>query len=165
LKPLPWHRAELDRLIASKGSLAHAFLVSGARGIGKLEFGRALAQALLCESPARDGYACGTCVACAWFEAGTHPDYRQVEPESVTQESGDDDDQAEPADKPEKRGKKPAVTIAVDQIRALPEFLNISSHRGGPKVIVVCLTRSSPGCRRVASARQGRTVSTTVTPA
>jgi DNA polymerase-3 subunit delta' len=135
MRPLEWHRAEFDRLLAAKDSLAHAFLVSGARGIGKLVFARALAQSLLCESAASGGYACGSCTACAWFESGMHPDYRQIEPASLAeQEEPGEDDQSEKA---EKRGKKPAVTIAVDQIRALPQFLNISSHRGGPKVIVL----------------------------
>lgn len=134
MKALEWHRVHFEKLLQGRAALAHAYLVSGAQGIGKLAFARALGQALLCEAPTPGGEACDTCVACAWFAAGTHPDYRQIEPESVAQQDSVDEEQVEPS---EKRGKKPAVTIAVDQIRALPEFLNISSHRGGPKVVVV----------------------------
>jgi DNA polymerase-3 subunit delta' len=34
-------------------------------------------------------------------------------------------------------GEKKAVTISVDQIRALGEFISLSSHQGGPKVVVI----------------------------
>jgi DNA polymerase III subunit delta' len=117
-----WHSAPFRRLVSVKGNLPHALLLSGPPGIGKLAFARALAQALLCESPAADGSACGTCNACAWFEGGSHPDFRQVEPE--------------PADKDDEEGAR-KTTIGVEQIRALADFINMSSHRGGAKTIVV----------------------------
>ena len=118
-----WHRPELARLLAAKSTLPHALLLQGPRGIGKLVFARALAQALLCESPGAESYACGKCSACAWFEGGAHPDFRQIEPVTVEGEDGDE-------------GKK-KVSIGVDQIRVLPGFINVSSHRGGPKVVVL----------------------------
>lgn len=91
-----------------------------------MAFARSLAQALLCESPLTAGSACGQCDACRWFEAGTHPDYRQIEPESYsesTEEQGGD--------------KKSGVHIPIEPIRALPDFIGISSHRGGLKVLVI----------------------------
>jgi len=33
--------------------------------------------------------------------------------------------------------KKPSREIIINQIRILPEFIGISSHRGGPKVILI----------------------------
>lgn len=130
--PLPWHQGEFDALASAKDRLAHALLIHGPRGIGKLDFARALAQALLCETPTESNAACGGCTACAWFEAGAHPDYRQIEPAA---ESEDDED--EEGGKPAKAAKKKSVFITVAQIRALPELINITSHRGGPKVIVL----------------------------
>src|SRR5688500_8189115 len=118
-----WHGQMFSRLMAAKGSLPHALLLHGPRGTGKLIFARALAQALLCENPSPAALACERCSACVWFEAGTHPDYRQVEPATAEGEDGEE-------------GEKKAA-IAVDQIRVLPDFINVSSHRGGPKVIVV----------------------------
>ena len=131
---MAWHAEELAKLVQAKAQLPHALLVRGPRGIGKLLFARALAQALLCESPSPQGLACETCAACVWFAAGTHPDFRQVEPES---ESGDGDGAEEGEPERKERGKKPATAILVDQIRTLPDFINISSHRGGPKAIVM----------------------------
>ena len=132
MRPLPWHQTEFDALVGAKDRLAHALLIHGPRGIGKLDFARALAQALLCETPTESNAACGRCSACAWFEAGAHPDYRQIEPAA---ESEDEED--EEGERPAKKGAKKSIYIVVQQIRALPELINITSHRGGPKVIVL----------------------------
>jgi DNA polymerase-3 subunit delta' len=123
---LDWHRQNFERLAAAKAELPHALLLRGRRGIGKFIFARALAQALLCEAPTAKDAACGQCSACIWFAAGSHPDYRQIEP------GGDAEDS-----EAEEGAKKKPTTISVDQIRALADFTNISSHRGGPKVIVI----------------------------
>lgn len=125
MKALSWHGELFNNLIAAKSALPHALLVRGVRGIGKLAFVQALAQALLCEAPVEGGHACSSCNACTWFEAGAHPDYRQIEPA----------DAAERTDAEE--GQKKAKMISVDQIRVLPEFIGLSSHQGGPKVIVI----------------------------
>jgi DNA polymerase-3 subunit delta' len=122
MKALEWHATEFARLLAIKGALPHALLLSGPRGIGKLAFAHALAQALLCETPAQDGAACGTCTACVWAGSGTHPDFRLVEPLAADAQTEDEE-------------KK--TTIGVNQIRALSEFINVSSHRGGPKIVVL----------------------------
>ena len=90
--------------------------------MGKLIFARALAQALLCEAPADTGAACGACTACSWFESGSHPDFRQIEPGAVD---------------PQNEEEEKKTTIGVNQIRALAEFINITSHRGGWKAIVL----------------------------
>ena len=122
MKAFDWHKDEFSRLLAAKSNLPHALLLQGPRGTGKLVFARALAQALLCETPTAAS-ACSTCSACLWFAAGTHPDYRQIEP---------GDAEGEDAEEGEKK-----TSIAVKQIRILPDFINVSSHRGGPKVVVL----------------------------
>lgn len=123
---LPWHRMELERILARRARLPHALLIRGLAGIGKLEFARALAKALLCETPASQGIACARCDACRWFEQGSHPDFRLVEPESLAE-----------SDAEEGGEKKASLQIAVRQVRELADFINLSSHRGRAKVIVV----------------------------
>ena len=133
MKPLSWHEREFAALFSARAVLPHALLLHGPRGIGKLAFARALAQALLCEAPETEG-ACGRCTGCTWFEADGHPDYRQVEPDAA---GADDDGDGEADDERPASKKKKSTVIKVDQIRATTDYINISSHRGGPKVIVV----------------------------
>ncbi len=58
--------------------LAHAYLFSGAAGVGKKTFARRLAQSLLCLAP-KDGVLGydGTCASCTLFrgESAHHPDF------------------------------------------------------------------------------------------
>lgn len=122
-----WHQAQFQTLLARKTRLPHALLIRGPEGIGKLAFARALAQALLCERPAADGSACGACIACAWLGQGGHPDFRQLEPEGASQ-GGDEEQGGE---------KKASVQIAVEQVRDLADFINLSSHRGGARVVLI----------------------------
>lgn len=122
-----WFNNELGSLLAHKDQLAHALLIKGPRGIGKQGLGLALAQGLLCESPASTGAACGRCPACNWFAAGAHPDFRAIEP--VTEDQGDGDEGA--------RKLKSSTWISIEQVRELHDFIYVSSHRGGRKVILV----------------------------
>jgi DNA polymerase-3 subunit delta' len=124
---LPWHEPELRRTVAEGAGLPHALLIRGAAGIGKLNFALALAKALVCERPDRQGLACGHCVACDWVEQRSHPDVRVVEPESL----------AEPLEEEGSEKKKASVQIGVEQVRALAGLVNLSSHRGRAKVILV----------------------------
>lgn len=124
----PWHSGLFEALLARAGRLPHALLLRGREGIGKLAFAEALARALLCENPQRDGSACGHCVACAWMEQGSHPDCRVLKPESPT-EAGEGE--------PEAPERKPRIQISVDQVRALSDFINMSSHRRGAKVVLI----------------------------
>lgn len=117
-KELPWHAEMLRAELARLDSLPHALLLLGTPGIGKSRYARALAAALLCESPAPDGRACGQCDACGWSGAGTHPDLRVL---------------SLPVDDEGKVGRE----IKVDQVRALAEFLNVGGHRGGRRVVLI----------------------------
>ena len=123
----PWHKADFERLLAGKNRLPHALLLQGRQGVGKAAFARALASALLCEDPHPGGAACGQCAACRWMESGSHPDFRQLEPENLSgtteEEQGGD--------------KKASRQITIEPIRLLPDFLGMSSHRGGAKVILI----------------------------
>ena len=68
---------QLDE-VRKQGRLPHALLLIGAEGIGKQVFASRLAYSLLCEAPLADGQPCGGCAACAWLQAGTHPDLLQL---------------------------------------------------------------------------------------
>lgn len=123
----PWHSRPLQALLTRAERLPHALLLRGREGIGKLAFAEAVARALLCENPQAGGRACGQCVACAWMEQGSHPDFRRLVPESFTQ-PGD----AEPGGE-----KKPSEQIQIGQVREIGNFIAMTSHRGGAKVVLI----------------------------
>jgi DNA polymerase-3 subunit delta' len=114
----PWNQPILDSLNARLARLPHALLVYGPQGVGKLALAERAAQMLLCEGAEKP---CDACSACKWFLAGNHPDFRRVEPEILW------------AEKPD----KPSIEIKIEQIRALADFLNVGSHRGGRRVTLV----------------------------
>ncbi len=115
----PWLLPPLQQLMSLRDRMPHALLIQGRAGTGKLALARELVAGLLCEH--RSGkLACGECDACRWFAAGNHPDFMQVGPP--------EDDAAE------KQRQKP---INVDQVRAASRFLQLSSHRGGLRVVLL----------------------------
>jgi DNA polymerase III subunit delta' len=124
---LSWHEPSFGRLVAGRSRLPHALLFHGRKGTGKLLFARSLAQILLCEATMSSGTACGQCPACGWFASGNHPDFRQIEPDSLAEQGAEGSD-----------GKrKPSLQIRIEQIRDLPDFINMSSHRGRAKVMLI----------------------------
>ncbi len=126
---LPWHETPLRTLLAQRDRLSHALLLYGPRGIGKVEFARALAQSMLCESP-ENGIACGSCTACGWFAEGNHPDYREVQPTAQLDDETNNSDEIETAE-------KTSQEIVINQIRELGDFIALSTHRGGYRVLVL----------------------------
>lgn len=93
------------------GRLPHAILLLGPEGAGQAELACWLAGLLLCERDARA--ACGDCVSCRLFLAGTHPDCHWVGIEAD------------------------ASAIRVEQIRDLAGSLETRSFRGHCKVVVI----------------------------
>lgn len=128
----PWVTPVLERLPATVSTMPHAFMLSGQAGLGKRATALFLAKALLCETERAGQGACGNCPSCHLYDAGNHPDLRTVEvgqgDEQATESS--EDESAAPA-------KKPSRQIPVDAIRALADFVAITSHRGRAKVIVI----------------------------
>lgn len=118
---LPWTRPLLQTLFASRATWPHAMLFTGSAGTGKRSVAMHVAQALLCESPRTDGFACGQCAGCRYFAAGQHPDLRVVEPWKI-----DDDGEIKRLDH-----------IPVDKVRELRDLADLTSHRGGNKVAVI----------------------------
>jgi DNA polymerase-3 subunit delta' len=61
------------------------------------------------------------------MEQGSHPDFRRLVPESVTE-----------AVEAEQRGeKKPSEQIRIEQVREIGDFIVLTSHRGGAKVVLI----------------------------
>jgi DNA polymerase-3 subunit delta' len=164
----PW-QTELWRKLSAGGPPAHALLLRGRKGLGKLAFATYIAKTRLCERPSVMGDACENCPSCRWFEQGSHPDFRLVEPEAISRkpqglERGEGNPDVSGADASPggsgggsteasendlamedagaessgaKSKKKPSKQIGIEQIRDLADFINISSHQNGYKIILI----------------------------
>ncbi len=64
------HVSETLRSAVARGRVAHAYLFSGPRGVGKTTAARVLAMALNCPNRGDDGEPCGTCESCERIWAG-----------------------------------------------------------------------------------------------
>ena len=120
--------------MSAKTTLPGALLLQGRNGIGKFDFAHTFAQALLCESPVESGEPCGHCGACNWFKIGGHPDFRLLEPDAIsalTDVAGETEDQVKVTD------KKASKFITVAQIRELADFVNLTTHRNGLRIILI----------------------------
>ncbi|WP_330924727.1 DNA polymerase III subunit delta' [Candidatus Sororendozoicomonas aggregata] len=114
LTPLPWQQSSWVSMTARvvQGTLAHAFLLKGAEGLGKWHFAKTFANWLLCESPGTDA-GCGRCKNCLLYQADSHPDVLLVAP---------------------KEAGKP---IKIAQIRALNDFARQTAQQGGQRIILI----------------------------
>jgi DNA polymerase-3 subunit delta' len=134
----PWQADAWQQLQEMRERLPHAILFHGEAGTGKARFIEAFAQSLLCENVKPDGFACGACVSCGWFTQHNHPDYRRVRPEALEDEPPEAEEGTD-ADtgKKSKSTKAPSKEIKIEQIRQLADFMNISTHRQGLRVVVL----------------------------
>ncbi len=127
-KLYPWQHITWQALQELRKRLPNGLLLKGAQGIGKLDLAMNFARSLLCEHPGNKGYACLACSSCHWFEQGSHPDFRLIQPGILNS-----------ADESEARsgGKKPSREISVEQIRDLAQFANLSSHCGRYRIVLI----------------------------
>ena len=144
VKLLPWFSA-LGKAFNLEAP-PQAILFHGQPGIGKFDFARWLSKALLCEADlfSTENKPCNSCEACRWFDTGNHPDFIALLPQSlkgrlvhaelegspkidpVTTETPDDGD-----------SKKESAFIKIDEVRAALGGINIGSHRGGKRIILI----------------------------
>lgn len=124
----PWNR-ELWESLPPLEATPPVMLLLGAAGTGKAAFAAALAHSLLCAQPTSGRRACGRCAACRLAIADHHPDLRVLG-------AGDEaeDEEGTEASSTKSRGVR---WIKVGSVRLLADFLALSSHLGGRKVIVV----------------------------
>lgn len=64
------HITETLKNAIARGQLAHAYLFTGPRGVGKTTCARIFAKAINCMSPTADHEACGECESCRAFNEG-----------------------------------------------------------------------------------------------
>ena len=122
----PWQKGDFLRLQELRNRPLHGLLFKGTKGIGKFDLAMNFAQSLLCQQPEDVELACGKCPSCHWFEQASHPDFRLLQPEVLSlgkEQTGS--------------GKKPSKQISVDQVRSLADFVGMSAHQGGRRVVVI----------------------------
>ncbi|MCK5829361.1 MAG: DNA polymerase III subunit delta' [Methylococcales bacterium] len=111
----PWLKAswsQLNRYI-SLNRVPQALLIVGNKGMGKQQLTSYFSQSLLCHTPLSNGTYCGECQSCLLFDAQTHPDYINIEPE----ESG--------------------KVIGIDIIRQLISSLALKPQYEGYRIVVI----------------------------
>ena len=107
-----WAAQILQKHIA-QNSVRHAYLFSGAPGIGRRSLAMRFAQAINCIQPPQPGIPCGVCRLCTQIEKGQQPDLAIVE-------SAED-----------------SSTIKVDQIRELQRSLSLSPYEAKYRVAIL----------------------------
>lgn len=82
---LPWLQSAWSQLknYRNQNRIPQALLISGLKGLGKLQLAEHFSQTLLCSSIQPNQVSCGTCPSCLLFKAGTHPDYIFIKPEEA----------------------------------------------------------------------------------
>ena len=137
----PWHTENWEDLQRMMDKLPHALLFYGPTGTGIETFAESFAKSMLCENRPSGGQPCASCQSCHWFDQYAHPDYRQILPETLEIARGiqNADKTASTDEEPAtgKTSREPSRKIGIDKIRSLADFINISTHRGGLRIISV----------------------------
>lgn len=123
---LPWHDTAF-KVWHDLAQHAHAYLVIAPIETGGETFLQFLAASILCESPSVEHQPCGVCTSCELLKAFSHPDLRVLRPSIL--------DVNHPIE--ELRPEKPSKIITIDDVRALSNMVNQTSHRGGTRVVLV----------------------------
>lgn len=134
-----WQQKIWQRLAQSQAFRGHALLLKGKKGIGKYEFARYLAKSWLCTGPTAERKACGECLSCGWFEQNGHPNFYQIMPEALSinlGESSEKQDSEEKSNNPATK-KNASQQIGIEQIRKLTEFVYMTGHQNGYKIVLI----------------------------
>lgn len=112
----PWQQPQWQHMVSNvqHDTLAHGFLFSGPKGVGKETFADEFAQYLLChQNVMGKDKPCGQCPSCLLIASGMHPDIKIIAPEGASE------------------------TIQVDQIRELIHYLSLRPHHANHKVAIL----------------------------
>jgi DNA polymerase-3 subunit delta' len=112
--------AALERALAS-GSPAHAWLFTGAEGVGKHTAAVEFAAALNCTGTNKP---CGECRSCQDTLAARHTDVEFVAPGGI-------------CDEPDHRDHADSRNLRICQVRRLERVLSLAPYAGGRRVAVV----------------------------
>lgn len=134
-----WQQEIWEKLAHNQAFRGHALLLKGKKGIGKYEFSRYLAKSWLCTAPTAKRKACGACLSCGWFEQNGHPNFYQVVPQALSihlgepgEKQGSEEKSSSPATK-----KNASQQIGIEQIRRLTEFVYMTGHQNGYKIVLI----------------------------
>jgi len=97
--------------------LAHACLLTGPQGLGKVELALHMAVTMLCQQQGHQ--ACGTCRSCQLFASGAHPDFRLL-----TFEISDKSDRIR-------------TELVIDQVRELNASMQLTHSISPRKVALI----------------------------
>lgn len=103
---------DMLRQHVTRHEIRHAYLITGATGLGKRTLALRLAQALNCEKPISAGVPCLICRTCKQIESMAHPDLTIIQAED---EGG---------------------TLKVDQIREIQRTLNLKPYQSNYRVAI-----------------------------
>jgi DNA polymerase-3 subunit delta' len=95
------------------GSLRHAYLFSGPRGVGRRSLALRFAQAINCPQPLAPGQPCGTCRICRQIEAMQQADLNILQSE----QEGD--------------------TLKVEQVRDLQHQLSLAPYESAYRIALL----------------------------
>lgn len=101
-----------------RGTIPHALLFSGPKGVGKAKLARRWAQWLLCGNLGRlqaQKGPCGDCPSCRYFQEGQHPDYFELPDQETAAEA----------------------SIGVEDVRRLIQKAQYRPVHGERKILVV----------------------------
>lgn len=136
-----WLQPARRQLAALRARGVHAALLHGPAGVGKWDLAVSFAADLLCETPVAEGRACGRCASCLLYAAGNHPDLRVVVPDALAQRrpvaSSEENEEAAPVAESSAPRSKPSREIKIEQVRELGALFELSSHRGGARVVLL----------------------------
>ncbi len=107
-----WAAAILRKHIQNQ-NVRHAYLFSGAPGIGRRSLALKFAQAINCQQPPAPGESCGTCRACRLISTCQHPDLSILEVKSDSQE------------------------IKIEQVREIQKNLNLSPYEANYRIALL----------------------------
>ena len=133
----PWQQNIWEKLAKGRNFRNHAILLTGRKGIGKYEFARNMAKALLCAKPTENQRACGACASCHWFTQNSHPNFCLVAPEAFVQETEEPHEKTRDDSVSASAKKSLSQQISIEQIRQLDDFVYLTGHQQGYKIIVI----------------------------